>query len=88
MSSPTIYAEARARLDAWRAMLPPLNAFATGCLADDCATSFDAPSTVAVGDVLTCPTCGAKTRVIDTGRDPSRVEYLRARPLRPDEVTP
>ena len=88
MIDPTIYAVARARLDAWRATQQPFNPLATGCIADNCRALFDAPSTVAVGDVLTCPTCGARTRVIDTGRDPSRVEYLRARPLRPDEVTP
>lgn len=61
------------------------NPLATGCLSTKCFALFDAPATVDVGDILACPKCGALTKVIDRGRDPSRIEYLRTRPLQPSE---
>ncbi len=64
----------------WKARaLPAHNPLATRCGGSPgCDTVFDAPADVKVGDVLTCPTCGARSRVIDTGRG-AGVEYIRAR---------
>ena len=59
--------------------LPARNPLATRCGGPPgCDTVFDAPADVKVGDVLTCPTCGARSRVIDTGQG-AVVEYIRAR---------
>lgn len=59
--------------------VPAHNPLATRCGGEPgCDTVFDAPADVKVGDVLTCPTCGARSRVIDTGRG-AGVEYIRAR---------
>lgn len=58
---------------------PAHNPLATRCGGPPgCDTVFDAPADVKVGDVLTCPTCGARSRVIDTGQG-AVVEYIRAR---------
>lgn len=56
-----------------------VNTLATSCFFSKCGARFHASDAVKVGDILTCPSCGRTSEVIDTGRDPSCVEYLRTR---------